>query len=144
MRKPTKRSIPSDRHAVLKRTVRLELFILMCYTAAFFLAAFIVHTASLARERVWPVALIAPAVSSLLCGYLGGKLKKKNSPLYGLLACLPAIVILLVLSLFSGGFSPDLTALLTAVILLLCALLGGTLAGRQKPNTRRLLKGRRP
>ncbi|MBQ5970437.1 MAG: TIGR04086 family membrane protein [Clostridia bacterium] len=142
MRKPPKRPVTQDRSRV-KRALRLQAIIAALYAAAFFLAAFIVHTAALPRERVRPVALIALAISSILCGALAGRQNKKNGPLWGLLHCLPWVVLFLSLSAALNGL-PDLTALLSAVILLLCAALGGTLKPNRQATQRRLMKGRRP
>lgn len=143
MRKKAKRPAGKDTVA-LRRTVRLLVVILLIYTAAFLISALIVHSAGLSRTRVRLVTLTALSAASLLCGALTGRTQKKNGALLGALFCLPWITLLLFLSVLLSEGAPDLTMILSAVLLLLCAAVGGSFGVNDRSKQKRLLKGRRP
>jgi len=112
--------------------IRAQILCMIIYSLFFILASVVMFAAGADKAKSFYAAIAAFAVSSFICGYYSGYKIHKNGLYIGLLFCLPANVIVMLVSLITNSFKVDFTAFIAFVILLICSMLGGVLSVNTK------------
>lgn len=105
--------------------VKTQILCLILYLLLFLIASAICLTADFSCRGAYYAAILSFSLASFLCGGYAGYKIRKNGILIGLLFCLPANLIVSVLSAVTNNFSVDLTIVISFFILAVSSMLGG-------------------
>ena len=135
---------PDRKHASAKKMLFEQLRTLLIFTLFFLAGAYFSFLSGGQPEHCFYSSVAALALAALLAGLLSAKHEAKNGLLTGLRATLPCIAAVLLAALFTVRFHPDLRLALSAIIFLLCGVIGGVfgvnLGYRSAPQKRRRKK----
>lgn len=116
--------ISSEKDAFIKTLI----FSVICYVLIYLLACICGLMFDINKSYDFYVSLISFAVSSFAAGFFAGCKLRKNGLITGLLYALPANIIVIIITLLSVSFKPDLNLLITAAVLLASSAVGGIAA----------------
>lgn len=108
--------------------------ILLSYLVLFLLSALIAYKTGCKREQSYYYAAVAFSLAALCGAAFAARRTGKNGLLVGLQKTAIGNFCVLVCAAVAAGFQPDMRILITAVILVLCACLGGILGVNLKKN----------
>lgn len=122
----------------LKMLLKVQIINAALYTVLIFAAALILFSLDSINEKYYFYSVAVPvSFANFLSGYYTGIKLRKNGLLNSLIFCLPMTVLLLFISVAVNSFKIDLTALISAILMLCGAMLGGITSVNTKIRPKR-------
>lgn len=112
----------------LKDYIKIQIISLAIYAVAFLCACAICLAIDTGDDLDFYISISAFAVASFISGFLGGNKTRKKGILSGLVYPLPTNIVVILISLATVAFKPDLRLTITALTLILAGIAGGITA----------------
>ena len=126
--KPNKRRKTSGEMTTVDIFIKVQVFALGVYIAIFMLFCIIALMADLAVKYDYVFSLAGFALGSFATGFFSGLKLRQNGLLSGLIYSLPANTLVVLVSLIFSDFNVGINIVVTAVVLLVSAAVGGVVA----------------
>ena len=112
----------------IRSYIKIQLLSLSVYITAFLIMCGICLFSDSSDKFDMYFSLFAVAAASFISGFLGGNKTRKNGILSGLICASPSNLIVILISLITVDFKPDIRLLITALVLILTSVAGGITA----------------
>ena len=108
--------------------IKVQIFALLMDVLIFALFSYVALISDLPIKYDFLCALVCFAISNFLVGFYTGLKSRQNGLLYGVIYSLPTNVIVILISLILSNFNVSMNIAITALVLPLCAGIGGIVA----------------
>ncbi len=112
--------------------IKSMIFSLIIYSTVYIISCFFALAFDIQDSYDFYIGLISFAFASFLSGFYSGNKLRKSGLVTGMLFTLPANVIIILISVVLADFKPDITLLITSLVLLLSSAAGGVFAVNKK------------